>query len=111
MSGTFVKIQTRGFLSLYSGISASLLRQLTYSTVRFGIYEELKQRAGPEPSFLYLSAIAASSGFVGGLAGNFADVLNVRMQHDAALPVHERRNYKHAIDGVIRMARDYPQLV
>ena len=107
MRGTFLKIlRTDGFPSLYNGISASLLRQLTYSTVRFGMYEELKQRAGPDPSFGYLSAIAASSGFVGGLAGNFADVVNVRMQHDAALLQHQRRNYKHAIDGMIHMAKN-----
>ncbi|KAK2596231.1 Mitochondrial dicarboxylate transporter [Conoideocrella luteorostrata] len=110
MSGTFVHIvKTDGPLALYSGISASLLRQLTYSTVRFGVYEEIKSRYtkyGREPSFPVLAAIAATSGFLGGIAGNFADVLNVRMQHDAALPANERRNYKHAVDGMIRMARE-----
>jgi len=40
------------------------------------------------------------------LAGNPADVLNVRMQHDAALPPADRRNYKHALDGLVRMARE-----
>ena len=28
------------------------------------------------------------------------------MQHDAALPAAERRNYKHALDGLLRMARE-----
>ncbi|KAF2250820.1 mitochondrial carrier [Trematosphaeria pertusa] len=107
MSGTFLKIlKSEGPLGLYSGISASVLRQLTYSTVRFGLYEELKQRAGPETSFPLLVAMATSSGFVGGLAGNFADVLNVRMQNDTALPAHMRRNYKHAVDGLVRMTRE-----
>lgn len=112
MSGTFMQIiKSDGALGLYSGISASLLRQLTYSTVRFGIYEELKNRSSrsgsrQQPSFPVLMAMAAGSGFVGGIAGNFADVLNVRMQHDAALPPAERRNYKHAIDGMARMARE-----
>ncbi|KPM44479.1 hypothetical protein AK830_g2077 [Neonectria ditissima] len=107
MRGTFANIlRTNGPLGFYNGISASLLRQLTYSTVRFGVYEEMKQRAGPDASPLLLIAMAASSGFLGGMAGNVADVLNVRMQQDAALPVHERRNYKHAIDGMIRMARE-----
>jgi solute carrier family 25 (mitochondrial dicarboxylate transporter), member 10 len=32
-----------GFLAMYNGLSASLLRQATYSTVRFGVYEELKE--------------------------------------------------------------------
>ncbi|RSL77389.1 hypothetical protein CEP51_009107 [Fusarium floridanum] len=107
MFTTFTKIiKTEGPLGVYSGISASLLRQMTYSTVRFGIYEEMKQRVGNDASFLSLIAMATSSGFVGGIAGNFADVLNVRMQNDVALPVHQRRNYKHAIDGAVRMARE-----
>ncbi|KAM5344250.1 hypothetical protein ACJ41O_012787 [Fusarium nematophilum] len=107
MRGTLAKIlKTNGFLGLYPGISASLLRQLTYSTVRFGMYEEMKQRAGPSPSFLTLIAMATSSGFIGGIAGNFADVLNVRMQNDHALPANQRRSYKNAIDGAIRMAME-----
>lgn len=108
MSGTVVNIMRNdGIRGLYSGLSASLLRQLTYSTVRFGIYEEMKSRSGrADPSFPMLIAMASSSGFVGGVAGNFADVLNVRMQHDASLPTEQRRNYKHAIDGMIRMARE-----
>lgn len=110
MSGTFVQIvRSDGPLGLYTGLSASLLRQLTYSTARFGIYEDLKSRystPGREPSALLLATMAAASGFVGGIAGNFADVVNVRMQHDAALPLAEQRQYKHAVDGVIRMARE-----
>jgi dicarboxylate transporter 10 len=108
MSGTFVNIlRNDGVLGLYSGLSASLLRQLTYSTVRFGIYEEMKSRYGKaDPSFPMLIVMASTSGFVGGVAGNFADVLNVRMQHDASLPLEQRRNYKHAVDGMIRMARE-----
>ncbi|KAK0639355.1 mitochondrial carrier domain-containing protein [Cercophora newfieldiana] len=117
MSGTFVHIvKHNGLRGLYNGLSASLLRQITYSTTRFGIYEELKTRLAPArnhdgtpakpPSFLLLVAMASASGFVGGLAGNAADVLNVRMQHDAALPAAQRRNYAHAIDGLVRMTRE-----
>ena len=50
--------------------------------------------------------MASTSGFLGGVAVNPADVLNVRMQHDAALPPSDRRNYKHAIDGLLRMTRE-----
>ncbi|KAK1754606.1 mitochondrial dicarboxylate transporter [Echria macrotheca] len=118
MSGTFVHIvKHNGIRGLYNGLSASLLRQLTYSTTRFGIYEELKTRFAPPrrsdsgqpakpPSFALLIAMASASGFIGGFAGNPADVLNVRMQHDASLPAAERRNYAHALDGLLRMARE-----
>ncbi|KAL2021520.1 hypothetical protein VTK56DRAFT_7019 [Thermocarpiscus australiensis] len=118
MSGTFAHIvKHNGIRGLYNGLSASLLRQLTYSTTRFGIYEELKSRFAPkkvdpltgkpkQPSFAVLIAMASASGFVGGIAGNAADVVNVRMQHDAALPPHQRRNYAHALDGLARMVRE-----
>lgn len=82
---------------------------MTYSTTRFGVYEELKSvstTARQNPNFTTLVAMASASGFLGGLAGNPADVINVRMQHDAALPAAERRNYKNAIDGLMRMVRE-----
>ena len=50
--------------------------------------------------------MSSTSGFVGGVVGNPADVLNVRMQHDAALPPEQRRNYKNAFDGLIRMTKE-----
>jgi dicarboxylate transporter 10 len=76
---------------------------------RFGVYETLKDRfttSEKKPSFLTLVAMASASGFLGGVAGNPGDILNVRMQHDAALPAEQRRNYKHALDGVIRVAKE-----
>jgi dicarboxylate transporter 10 len=43
MFATMVKIaRTEGALQLYAGLSASILRQATYSTVRFGMYEKIK---------------------------------------------------------------------
>src|SRR5437667_6422112 len=94
---------------LHSQLSASLMRQLTYSTTRFGVYEELKASfttTNSAPSLLNLIAMASVSGFLGGVAGNPADVLNVRMQHDAALPAAQRRNYEHAFHGLFRMTRE-----
>lgn len=52
-----------------------------------------------------LIGMASLSGFLGGLVGNPADVLNVRMQSDAALPVEKRRNYKNAFHGLNHMVR------
>ena len=116
MLGTFVHIfRNQGIFGLYNGLSAALLRQLTYSTVRFGVYEDLKTRFAPVPtaenpkpkqSFLNLVLMSSGAGFLGGLAGNPGDVLNVRMQSDMALPPEKRRNYKHALDGLVRMIRE-----
>jgi dicarboxylate transporter 10 len=110
MMGMFVHIfKHEGIPGLYKGLSASLLRQITYSTTRFGVYEELKHyftTPSTTPGFFTLMGMASISGVLGGFAGNPADVLNVRMQHDAALPVEKRRNYKNAVDGLIRMTKE-----
>lgn len=56
---------------------------------RFGVYEALKERvstADSKPSFPTLVGMASVSGVMGGVAGNPGDILNVRMQHDSALP-------------------------
>lgn len=73
------------------------------------MYEELKNHfTTPEapPSLFTLLAMACVSGIVGGIAGNPADVINVRMQSDAGLPPSQRRNYKHAFDGLSQMIRN-----
>lgn len=116
MVGTFGYIlRNQGIVGLYAGLSAALLRQLTYSTVRFGAYEDFKVRfapkptadnPSPKPSTLNLILQSSAAGFIGGIAGNPADVVNVRMQSDFSRPPETRRNYKHAIDGFIRMARE-----
>jgi solute carrier family 25 (mitochondrial dicarboxylate transporter), member 10 len=88
---------------------------MTYSTVRFGVYEDLKTRYAPQstpsnpkptlPKFtlLWTSSLA---GLLGGIAGNPGDVLNVRMQSDASKPPSEQKRYKNALDGLIRMTRE-----
>ncbi|KAI1769640.1 mitochondrial dicarboxylate carrier [Hypoxylon sp. FL1150] len=111
MSGTFMHIvRTQGPRGLYNGLTASLLRQMTYSTVRFGVYEEFKNRFTAEgsakPSLPLLIGLSTFSGFLGGISGNAADVTNVRMQQDAALPPAQRRGYKNGLDGMFRMLRE-----
>ncbi|KRX26123.1 Mitochondrial dicarboxylate carrier [Trichinella nelsoni] len=101
--------KTDGIMGLYNGLSASLLRQLTYSLTRFGMYEAIKDSLpkdkGPAP-FYQKVAIAAISGGCGGLVGTPGDMVNVRMQNDMKLPADKRRNYKNALDGVYRVARE-----
>ncbi|CAH4032685.1 mitochondrial dicarboxylate carrier [Pieris brassicae] len=105
---TQIVLKNQGIMGLYNGISASLLRQLTYSTARFGIYEVAKQTLAPKdglPIPFYMSALLAGlGGFAGGFVGNPADLVNVRMQNDVKLPPDQRRNYKNAIHGLYRVA-------
>lgn len=83
---------------------------MTYSTTRFGVYGELKTYLGSKNSTpnspVFLISIACVSGFAGGVVGNPADIINVRMQRDKALPPVERRGYRNAFDGLIRLVRD-----
>lgn len=57
-------IRERGVFALYNGLSASMLRQLTYSTTRFGLYEVGKQEYGN--SFAGKVMLAGLSGAAGG---------------------------------------------
>uniref|UniRef100_A0A8R1HXN8 Mitochondrial dicarboxylate carrier n=1 Tax=Caenorhabditis japonica TaxID=281687 RepID=A0A8R1HXN8_CAEJA len=97
-----------GIFAFYNGVSASVLRQLTYSTTRFGIYETVKkQLPQDQPLPFYQKALLAGfAGACGGLVGTPGDLVNVRMQNDSKLPPAERRNYKHALDGLIRISKD-----
>ncbi|GAU88813.1 hypothetical protein RvY_01444-2 [Ramazzottius varieornatus] len=99
-------VRTEGVAALYSGISASLLRQLTQTTARFGMYEMLKTDGTKQRPFSQKLLAASASGAFGGFVGAPADLINVRMQNDVKLPLAERRNYNHAIDGLIRVCRE-----
>lgn len=75
-------IQVQGTLALYNGLSASLFRQLTYSTTRFGLYEILKQSIDEDPRRLPFHTkvlLAAVSGAAGGflVSGNANDSLTL----------------------------------
>eukprot|EP00095_Tigriopus_kingsejongensis_P001881 maker-scaffold70_size417918-snap-gene-3.15 protein:Tk01881 transcript:maker-scaffold70_size417918-snap-gene-3.15-mRNA-1 annotation:"solute carrier family 25 (mitochondrial carrier dicarboxylate transporter) member isoform cra_a" len=94
VSQTVKIIKGEGFLGLYNGLSASLLRQLTYSTTRFAIYEVSKQQVSPNGEhipFVTRLSMAAVAGFTGGIVGTPGDMINVRMQNDIKLPKAERR--------------------
>lgn len=89
----------------YAGLSASLARQMTYSITRFGVYDHLKlliaqsskQSHGDvtklSPGMMALAASVA--GAAGGVAGNPADVILVRMISDANHPASKRKGYRH----------------
>uniref|UniRef100_A0A7E4VFR8 Mitochondrial dicarboxylate carrier n=1 Tax=Panagrellus redivivus TaxID=6233 RepID=A0A7E4VFR8_PANRE len=103
MAGKIFK--SDGLRGFYNGISASLLRQLTYSTTRFGIYETLKKQVPSDQTlpFYQKAALAGISGAAGGFVGTPGDLINVRMQNDIKLPVDQRRNYKNALDGIYQI--------
>ncbi|XP_041812371.1 mitochondrial dicarboxylate carrier [Chelmon rostratus] len=111
MTGMTVDVVRReGFLALYSGLSASLCRQMTYSLSRFAIYETVRDKMNRENKglmpFYQKVLLGAVGGFAGGFIGTPADLVNVRMQNDVKLPVELRRNYAHALDGLLRVWKE-----
>ncbi|KAH8834911.1 mitochondrial carrier [Flagelloscypha sp. PMI_526] len=100
-------IANSGFRSLYTGLSASIMRQLTYSLVRIGIYEDLKaqitSRGYPKLYYLYAATVA---GCLGGLAGNPADIILVRMTSDRIRPPEARYNYSNGLQGLANLVRN-----
>ncbi|KAF0467809.1 protein serine/threonine kinase [Gigaspora margarita] len=101
-------IKYEKFPGIYNGLSASILRQVTYSTMRFGVYDKLKMllsNNGENLSFVKKVICAAVSGSIGGAFGTPADLVMVRMQNDAKLPLELRRNYKNAFDGLYQIIK------
>ncbi|ELU44469.1 hypothetical protein AG1IA_01498 [Rhizoctonia solani AG-1 IA] len=131
MFGTLTSsVRNLGVRSVYTGISAALMRQMSYSMVRFGCYEHMKNVItdggsespvwlfhqagsihhncilGKRPTAVQLIVAGGIAGGLGGIAGNPADVLLVRMTTDEVRPEKDRFRYKHAIDGLIRLVRE-----
>lgn len=102
-------IQQEGVAALFSGVSATVLRQTLYSTTRMGLYDMLKQKwTDPDTNIMPLSKkIVAGliAGGIGAAVGNPADVAMVRMQADGRLPISQRRNYKSVIDAITQMSK------
>src|ERR1700742_192045 len=90
-----------GFFSLWSGLSASILRQSTYSTARFALYDFFIRKSSgpskPEPGKIIFCAGLA--GGIAGLIGNPAEIVLVRMCADGAKPPSERYNYRNSLVG------------
>jgi hypothetical protein len=65
-------IRDDGFLTLYNGLSASCLRQATYTTTRFAIYGAVKSlKPNSNLSFIEKISLAAGSGAIGAFVGLF----------------------------------------
>lgn len=103
-------VQQEGVTALFSGISATVLRQTLYSTTRMGLYEVLKNKwtdreAGGTMPLIRKIEAGLIAGGVGAAIGNPADVAMVRMQADGRLPPAQQRNYKSVVDAITRMAK------
>ncbi|VEL36179.1 unnamed protein product [Protopolystoma xenopodis] len=109
-----------GLFALYNGLSASVLRQLTYSMTRFGLYESYKNSKGvSKMSFAESAGVSMASGFVGGINAERHEGIRSPKTQVCLLNIFSGieifliemctfiiYSYKHAIDGLIRVARE-----
>ncbi|XP_053995819.1 mitochondrial 2-oxoglutarate/malate carrier protein-like isoform X1 [Hylaeus anthracinus] len=130
MSIVYSIIEKEGFLAFYSGLSAGLMRQGTYTTTRLGIYTWLFEVASKDsqPNFAVKALIGSTAGCVGACVGTPAEVALIRMTADGRLPpgmsiicssfgqdfsmlnsvvfLAERRNYKNVFNALVRIVRE-----
>src|SRR3989338_4276674 len=117
VKGFGVLVREVGFLALYKGMAPSTLRELSYSTLRFGLYKPIKDFVGalgpqqqlhplarppPEPFWKKLLAGGLAGG-IGSAISNPADLLKARMQADSsARPMTMTQHFQQIIahDGV-----------
>ncbi|KZC10471.1 Mitochondrial 2-oxoglutarate/malate carrier protein [Dufourea novaeangliae] len=101
-------VKREGFLAFYTGLSAGLLRQGTYTTARLGTYAWLSENASKDsqPSVLIKALMGSAAGCVGAFVGTPAEVALIRMTADGRLPLAERRNYKNVFNALVRIVRE-----
>ena len=100
--------KSEGVLSLWSGVTASCLREGTYSTIRMGGYEPCKRlyegRLGlPESSFGNKLLAGITSGAIGAAVSTPTDLMKIRMQ--AARPDGDPP-YKTSFHGFVTVFRE-----
>lgn len=102
-------VRNEGLATLYTGLSAGLLRQATYTTTRLGVYTWLFEKFskdGKPPSFLMKAGLGVTAGASGAFIGTPAEVALIRMTSDGTLPVDKRRNYKNVFNALARIYRE-----
>lgn len=79
--------QEEGVMALWKGMAPSALRELSYSTLRFGLYKPIKSALGAgTPRDTPIWKMMMAGGAAGGIASfiaNPTDLLKTRMQADA----------------------------
>jgi len=97
-----------GRTGIYAGLSAALLRHSIFSSLRHGLFGVLDRYASERwgPSVASRLLCATTAGFIAGAVANPTDVVLVRMTADGTLEKSKRRVYRHAFDGLSRIASE-----
>ncbi|XP_041094226.1 mitochondrial 2-oxoglutarate/malate carrier protein [Polyodon spathula] len=103
-------LRNEGLRGIYTGLSAGLLRQATYTTTRLGIYtilfEKMTRVDGTPPSFLVKALIGMTAGATGAFVGTPAEVALIRMTADGRQPPELRRGYTNVFNALLRITRE-----
>ncbi|XP_068617723.1 mitochondrial 2-oxoglutarate/malate carrier protein [Battus philenor] len=104
-------IAKESFIALYTGLSAALLRQATYTTARLGVYNYLfdsykQSHGGVAPGFAVKIFHGTAAGGIASFVGTPAEVALIRMTADGRLPKDQRRNYKNVVDALMRIIKE-----
>lgn len=97
-------LKEEGVRNLYNGLSAALFRQVTYTTTRMGMFQFLLDKTS-DVTFGHRLVYGAIAGGIGGIVGNPAEVVLIRMTSDGRLPADQRRNYRHVGDALLRIVK------
>ncbi|NXY46210.1 UCP3 protein, partial [Ceuthmochares aereus] len=104
---TMVKVE--GPRSLYSGLVAGLQRQMSFASIRIGLYDSVKQLytpKGAESTGLAARVLAGcTTGAVAVTCAQPTDVVKVRFQANGALP-DSIRQYSGTVDAYRTIARE-----
>ncbi|XP_038674589.1 mitochondrial uncoupling protein 2-like [Scyliorhinus canicula] len=107
--GTMVTItKTEGARSLYSGLVAGLQRQMSFASVRIGLYDYVKQWYTKEPDTITIGGRLLAGCTTGALAVTLAqptDVVKVRFQAQLNLTGASKR-YSGTIDAYMKIAKE-----
>ncbi|XP_066994538.1 mitochondrial 2-oxoglutarate/malate carrier protein [Anabrus simplex] len=103
-------LRKEGIVGMYTGLSAGLLRQATYTTTRLGVYtwlfEMFTGADGQPPNFAMKALLGMGAGMTGAFVGTPAEVALIRMTADGRLPLEERRNYKNVVEALFRISKE-----
>uniref|UniRef100_A0A663EN87 Uncoupling protein 3 n=1 Tax=Aquila chrysaetos chrysaetos TaxID=223781 RepID=A0A663EN87_AQUCH len=102
-------VRTEGPRSLYSGLAAGLQRQMSFASIRIGLYDSVKQLytpKGAESTGLAARVLAGcTTGAVAVTCAQPTDVVKVRFQANGAQPDGVRR-YSGTVDAYRTIARE-----
>merc|ERR1719297_520677 len=102
-------IKNQGWLSLYDGVTAGVLRQVFYATSRFGLFEVFRDKLEAyrgKTDFASRVGVGAVSGGIAAFISCPMEVCVVRLSNDGTLPLKERRNYKNVVDTATRIVKE-----